>query len=239
MPVKDRVIFVPRGPRGLTGPQGPAGTASTDTARIDEMLSLDTPNSSIFIDQVNGNDANPGTSFGNAVATMQRAIELCRPYGFNYINLISDIDLNVRIPIDNFTGQLFFRGRTNDGAGVEQRKLRVVDSINFPASRPGSFVINCNMSVRFDAIDVELATSMGYGLFEISVAFLQCFFSNGTFVRTGSGAAKLLHTGSGSVSARFNSVSADPSIEGYLFASISAGQNPNDLFNYSTNLSSA
>ena len=239
MPVKDRVIFVPRGPRGLTGPQGPAGTASTDTARIDEMLTLDTPNRSIFVDQINGNDANAGTGSGAPVATMQRAIALCRPYGFNYINLISDIDLDYRIPIDNFTGVLFIRGRTDDGAAAQPRKLRVVDSTNYPTSRPGSFVINCNMSVRFEAIDIELATSLGFGLFEVSVAFVQAYFYNGSISRSGNGNAKVFHTGSGSISARFIGVSIDSSAFGSIFVFVGAGENPNDSFNYFSNLTSA
>ena len=239
MPVKDRVIFVPRGPRGLTGPQGPAGTASTDTARIDEMLTLDTPNRSIFVDQINGNDANAGTGSGAPVATMQRAIALCRPYGFNYINLISDIDLDYRIPIDNFTGVLFIRGRTDDGAAAQPRKLRVVDSTNYPTSRPGSFVINCNMSVRFEAIDIELSTSLGYGLFEISVAYVQAFFVNGEISRSGSGSARVFHTGSGSINVRFNNYIIENSAHGFIFTSVPAGNNPNNIYNYFTNLTSA
>jgi len=239
MPVKDRVIFVPRGPRGLTGAQGPGGTASTDTGRIDQMHRLDTPNLSIFVDQINGNDANSGASTAYPVATMQRAIELCRPYGFNYINLISDLTLDVRIPIDNFTGVLFIRGRADDGSVAQQRKLTVVDSINYPGSRPGSFVINCSMSLRFEAIDIELATGMGYGMFEVTVAFVQAYFANGNISRTGNGNAKIFHTGSGAISVRFNGMTLDPTSKGYIFASVAAGQNPNDLFNYFTNITTA
>jgi len=240
MSVKDRVIFVPRGPRGPQGEQGEAGDgAATLAPLVEELLKLNTSNFSVFVDAINGNDGNAGTNVNIPVATLQRAIELCRPFGFNYVNLISNITFDYRTVIDNFNGVLYIRGRTDDGSSGQPRKLTVINSTNFSNSRPGCLVVNNNMSIRFESIDIELNTSMGYGLLEISVAYVQALLVNCNITKIGSGSAKIFHTGSGSVGARFNSVNIDASAEGHIFSSVAAGQDPNALFNYFSNLTSA
>lgn len=238
MSVKDRVIFVPRGPRGLQGPTGPTGDPSTETARIDAMETVDPATHTIYLDAINGNDLNSGVPYTSAVATMQRAVELCRSFGFNYINILSDITLDYRIPIDHLSGTLFLRGRNANSSAAQQRTITVVDATN-QSTRPGSFVINCNMSFRFEAIDIELNTSKGFGMFEVSVAYLQFYMISGSLSKIGAGNARLFHTGIGSISANFASFTLDYSALGYLFYSVISGADPNDHYNYFTNISSA
>ncbi|NNE59183.1 MAG: hypothetical protein HKN36_13840 [Hellea sp.] len=238
MSVKDRVIFVPRGPRGRQGPAGPTGNPSVETARIDDIESVDPGNNAIFVDGVNGNDLNFGSAVTSPVATLQRAITLCRSFGFNYINILSDITLDYRIAIDHLNGVLFLRGRNSDSSAAMQRKITVVDSSN-NGSRPGCFVINSNMSVRLEALDIELNSGKGFGVFEVTVAYLQFYMINGSLSRVGTGNARLFHTGIGSISANFASFTLDYSALGYLFYSVISGADPNDHYNYFTNISSA
>jgi len=235
MSVKDRVIFVPRGPRGLPGPQGLTGNASTETARIDELENIDPGNRTLYLDAINGNDLNSGYSTGDAVATFQKAISLCRSFGFNYVNILSDVTLDYRIPMDNLNGVLFLRGRNAASTDSQQRKITVIDATNI-ANRPGSFVVNCNMSIRLDSLDVELNTSKGWGIFELTVAYLQYYMINGSLSRLGIGNARLFHTGFGAISARFDNFQLNNNAEGYLFGGVPAGDNPNDQFNYFSNL---
>lgn len=239
MSVKDRVIFVPRGPRGSTGAQGPAGDPSVESARINDAYNVDPPNNAVFVNEIYGNDANTGKGTNTAVATMKQAIDLCRSFGFNYVNVMSDITMDYRIPIDNMTGQIFIRGRNDDNSSVQSRKLIVSDSTNYSTSRPGSFAVNCNMTIRFEGIDLELSTSKGYGLLEVGVAYLQAYFTNFTVTKIGSGSARIIHTGTGSVSARFANYTINPSAEGHIFSGVGAGENPNDQFYYFSNLNSA
>lgn len=238
MPVKDRVIFVPRGPRGLTGAVGPTGEPSVETARIDEILDVDPGNNSVFVDAINGNDANSGGSVSSSVATFPKAVELCRCFGFNYIYLLSDIVLEHRIPIDHFSGLLFIRGRNGDNSSAQNRKVTVTDAIN-NINRPGNFAINCNMALRVENVDFELATSRGFGVFEVSVAYLQAFLQNVSLTRVGGGAANLLHTGFGSISCRFSNLTLNPGADGYLFSDISPGVDPNSVYNISSNINAA
>lgn len=100
MPVKDRVIFVPRGPRGATGEQGPAGDgAAALTPRVDELEDPRGRNL-IYWHGINGNDANPGTLTA-PVKSAERVCELLKANIPNLIYLQSDVVWDYYFDINN------------------------------------------------------------------------------------------------------------------------------------------
>ena len=190
----------------------------------------------LFIDAVNGDDANDGLSVATAVKTAA-GLESRYTVGRKLeIRLLSDVTWDHLIIIGYVVPSLVLYGRTADNSTWQSRKITVVDATN-NASHPGSFMFQSFASVYVYKIDVELASTKNYALFDFynTMGFLRTNAMNVT--RSGTGNCCLFANGSSFVPNTHTSLAVDGSADGYIANGVSAGGDPNSDWRYPSNVS--
>lgn len=233
MAVKDRVIFLPRGPRGLPGPQGVTGDPSVETTRIDKIESLFDKNPNIHLDAINGNDLNSG-SVANPVATFGKALSLCKAGFKNSILLMSDIMVNERHEISKDTNITFV---TYSYSTLPKNKISFV---NTPTGVCGGITVEDGNSVgiQFLKTILELDSSDDSG------GVLYARFCSRFGVRTWDcevhmtvqNQARLFYSSLGGLFDVLFQVTPFTGVEGFLFSGIDSGDNPNSLWYNRSNI---
>ena len=219
MPVKDRVIFVPRGPRGATGEQGPAGDgAATLTPRLDEMEDPKGRNL-IYWDGVNGNDANSGA--GNAhVKTAERVCELLKANVPNQIYLQSDVVWDYYFDVSNNIKIYVSGGPTTNYS------LTFTDALN-SSSRKGGVRSEAYGTLIFVYMKIYLDGVRDSPAFEASIGKWKVRSFGTDFERLGSAQGSLFsNTYGGEIVTYFQGANFT-NLDGHLFAGVGAQQDPN------------
>ncbi len=191
----------------------------------------------LYIDAVNGDDANDGRSKSSALKTVF-GLETRFVIGRKLeLRLLSDITFDRLIQIGYVVPQLLIYGRTADDGDWQNRKITVVDSTNF-TNHPGSFMFQSFASIYTYRIDVELATLKSFALFDFynTIGFLRTHTM--TLTRTGTGSCCLFANGASFVPSQHTALTIDSGAQGYVANGIAAGADPNDDWRYPSNLSS-
>ncbi|MDA8870160.1 DUF2793 domain-containing protein [Rhizobiaceae bacterium] len=189
----------------------------------------------LYLDALQGDDANDGRSATTALAsvaglasrfTVGRKLEL---------RILSDIVFDRTIEIGYVVPNLTILGRTADDTAFETRKIRVLDALD-NATNPGSFVFNSFASVFTVRVEVELATSRAYALFNFNntIGFLRTHTM--TLSRTGSGRCTLFANGASFVPSHHTTLTVTPEAAGYVAGGLAAGAATASDWRYPSNL---
>lgn len=248
--------FSGRAEMGLTGDDDFHFKVSADGTTWNEALTLDrttarpvfpqglgtvhgvpenlTSYDKIYLDAVNGDDANDGKSVAGAIKTPAR-LEAILPIGRKVdIRLLSDITWDYRLNIGYTLPLLQIRGRLADDSGATLRKITVVDAVN-SGSRPGCFEMASFANLYISDIHVELATGKNYAflMFYNAIGFLRTYKT--TLTRTGTGTCCLFANGGAFVPSSHSNLTL--SAPGYMAQGVAAGADPNADWRYPSNLS--
>ncbi|QKV18778.1 DUF2793 domain-containing protein [Oricola thermophila] len=219
----DRETGAVRFPSGVANPQ--LHGVPDDPAGFDR----------IFLDAVNGDDANDGLTPATALKTaaglaarfvVGRRLEL---------RLLSDFVFDHLLVIGYVVPALSIFGRTADDSDWQSRKITVVDAAN-NANHPGGFMFQAFASVYTYRVNVELATGRPYALFDFysSIGYLRTHTM--TLTRTGTGACCLFANGASFVPSQHTNLVIGPSAAGHVANGVPAGANPNDDWRYPSNV---
>jgi len=231
MTVKDRVIFVPRGPRGLRGETGVQGNSSAETSRIDSIENQSSIND-VYV-SAGGNDLNEGT-LSLPVRTFDRVFELLKSSTRNRIYLMSDVTCEHNLLLYTVSNVLILK----HSSLANNPKLTIRDAVNHQ-NTTGRINIRGPVSMAFQQVDLVIDTtrtgpflySNSYG--SVNVWFWACTVeslanSNGTL---------LGNIYAGDIRAYFQSIPMI-NMEGKIFHGVAAGVDPNTRFGVATNLTS-
>ncbi|SDA12856.1 hypothetical protein SAMN02799622_00832 [Methylobacterium sp. UNC378MF] len=200
----------------------------------------------VWVDPLNGNDANDGTLPGKAYKTLDAALAKTQSYSLT-IYLLGDVTWNLR---QNLFNNNTIQGVTADAAGnITGYTLRGVtlkgEANNSPLPQgrcaAGAFLYSLNLSFSYCYILMPDIPS-GVAIFDHfrvinggNVVLSAC-----TVATAGSAPGALIGNAAGNAQAGgyIGGSTLSGSTPGHLFYSVSAGQNPNGVL-YRSNLTSA
>lgn len=212
--------------------------ASGDQAIDDITLRFDPRSINIiWIDPVNGDDANsgksggPGNQSGNAVQSWKRAFDLMNNAGRQQLRVCNPMTVDQLVVFQSFNPLLDIVGFDTDGQTPKRQRLTFVDSVEpGQASFCGGLQTSGQLQMRLQNIDCELASSKTTSPFTASSTMMHVWWTLGQLTKTGNPPA-----GTGSMfepqgfgAFRFSSVVIDASARGFVIDDVPAGGNPND-----------
>jgi hypothetical protein len=189
----------------------------------------------LYLDAVAGDDQNDGKTVATAIKSLQRLEELFFLGARFQVRLLSDLVWDHALLINFPVAKLEIMGRKSDNSGYEQRSIRVVDSTNI-SNYPGSLVMTCVSSIFLRSVDISLETSKGFAFlyFSSTMGYLRTYSLS--LSRSGSGNCSFFADGSSFVASRHQLLSIDPSAEGYVAQGVAAGSDPNEMWQYTSNI---
>ena len=210
----------------------PNGVASpTLHGRPDNIAGTD----KIYIDAVNGSDANSGLSPQAAIqsfAALGTRLSVGRKLE---LRLLSDIVVDHRIDITYVMPNLNIRGRTeNDLSGIH-RTIFVADALNRTV-HPGGFVFQSYASVYFNRVNIELTTSRGASFLEFSNSMGYIRTRKMSLTKTGTGSCCLFGSSDTFVPNSHAEFAVSAEAKANVALGVAANMNPNDDWRYPSNL---
>lgn len=208
----------------------PAAVAS-NTAKVNDIENV-TAALIIYVDSVSGDDANNGSSSGNAVVTFGRVLELMVAGRQNSINVSGNLTLTERYIVTNPPSSLVFQGAAGDGSDtVTAGGITQLDALWFRSSVD---VLFKELSINLDNSDSTLGLINFQQGGRSSATFDDCIIT-----QTVSNTSILIHKlTEHDVNATFKNTPVS-TIQGKVFTNVASGVDPNLTYNISSNLTSA
>lgn len=190
----------------------------------------------IFIDAVNGDDANDGSAVGIPVKTWARMGALMEGSSRARVHLLSDIVADQVVNFFTPPSSILFFGSDTAGAAT-QRKITFIDDPD-TATYPGGLYIYSSMSINTLYVDFEMAYTGSRSPIFTNGGHLVITANQGTITRTGTGTGALFRP---SASAHFTvtAITIDASASGYVVYNVASAGDPNTVNGYSANFTSA
>lgn len=219
-------------------------TTTTNVTTIINQFLTRPPVTSVFVDPINGNDANDGSTIAKARKSIDKAVE---DMGANatQILLLNDAQF-VRRP--SLYAPLTITGIALDGsaAGYKKAKRSIAflgEAQNSPQPFIGSFssgLLIYGPVLRSDFIDFNLPdvpAGLDYRSHLISFGS-NITLSSPVINASGPNAAALIGAVTGRATVYVNPT-LGPAAAGHVFDGVASGTNPNQYWQYSTNLQAA
>ena len=180
--------------------------------------------SRVYVDAINGDDANSGKTAALAVKTWKRCGELFIPGAMAQVNMESDLDLDYlhifRAPPTSIT----FLGRNG------QKTVTAVATNENANVTGGARSFYAPIFLSFTNCDLVLNSSASTDAFIFESSHSAVVLNSASMSRIGGGAAKLFSNSSvGALRFYFINPDFDPSIQGYFLENLAAGANPNNV----------
>ncbi|MDJ0612789.1 MAG: DUF2793 domain-containing protein [Rhizobiaceae bacterium] len=190
----------------------------------------------IYIDAINGDDANDGYSLSEPIKSFGRLQTQLTVGRKLEIRLLSDIVADEVVDLSYSLPHLYIRGRTSNDSGGQNRTITVADATNH-TTHSGGFIFQAFASIFLNRVDVELATSRSYAFFDFvsSMGFLRT--RNMNLTRTGTGDCCLFGNPDSYVPNSHFSLNVSSAAKGFVAEGVGATDNPNDDWRYPSNLS--
>lgn len=225
---------------------GAAAGASTEVQQSFNTFILNKPPTLIrYVDATNGNDANDGSTPALAYKTIDRPISLTQNYTL-ILYLMTDVTWSNRLNIYN---SMFIQGVTITSGAISAFTNRGITFLGEAANSPvqqgrctaGAFLYGASLTMDHayvvlpDAVAGVTVTDhiqvQQGGTVSLSVSTVTTVSTNGTSALIGSPS----NQGGG----YFTSCNFSARAYGRLFAGVASGANPNSLWNFRSNLTSA
>ena len=185
----------------------------------------------IWVDAVNGDDANAGSAPNVPVKTWAGVYALMHGGFFITVNLLSDLVVDTNHSISWSPNQIYIVGYNTDGTAIQQRKITFVNATN--NGNVGGWIFSGRCNISCYSIDLEMAHNLpSYPLYLFKAeAYLH--LNLGTITRTGTGGPMF----GGGFAGHFHAVNLniDPSASGHIIQGVASGGDPNAISGLSAN----
>ena len=179
----------------------------------------------IWVDMVDGNDANTGLNPARPLKTWKAVCDAMR-FGRGFVVRFMDDAIADYTYISYNPPSLFApEGWSKDGTARTDRVIRFVDSINL-ANNCGGLLLQAGTTLSMRNISIDLAHNHGGNPFHVLQGRLDVVGQFGTIRRTGTSPNALFNPRT-SAHLEFNALAIDPSARGYIVQGVPAGGDPN------------
>ncbi|MFT4925630.1 MAG: hypothetical protein ACI8WB_001723 [Phenylobacterium sp.] len=191
---------------------------------------------SIFVDAINGDDSQAGTSAA-PFKTWMRVIDAFTANGLNDVYFCSDMLIDEYAAIWRSPGVVRFFGWDLVNGVYIKRKLTVLNAVG---NKPGGMFTRGGFSFYSQNIDYHLAATTSYSLFNIYSAPCAVRIHGAKITASEQCKINLLHLADGSFgNFLFTGCTIDPSATGLIFTTVGAGVDPNSVLGITSDLTSA
>lgn len=190
----------------------------------------------VYLDAVNGDDANDGRHISRPVKTWLRATSLFETSRRGALYLKSDVTADTTAFWHSPPAIVEMIG-INDAGSVLRRKITFVDSTN-SAGLSGGIYSYSSVNISTREVDFEMAHNVNQHPFIVTKGHFTLEAVAGVISKTGTSLAALLYP-VGSAHFRVAGIIIDPSAKGFVVKNVPADGDPNAVNGYSANFTSA